>query len=81
LAKAGLEKVTLKCTLFRLERLDVSNNRIGWLGVKYGGGQTSLPALQWLNLSSNAMLLEARFPDCFPQLSDLDISGNRLSSF
>lgn len=79
LSRASLEKiVSLKCPLARLTKLDLSANKISAIDLTCGGAQTALPALQWLNMSGNGMVLERHFPDCFPQLSVLDISGNTL---
>jgi Leucine-rich repeat (LRR) protein len=77
-AKAGLEEVNLKCTLERLERLDLSNNKISSNFVQCRSGKALLPALHWLNVSGNGMRLEEHLPDCFPHLSVLDISGNEI---
>lgn len=64
--------VLTKCT--RLERLDLSDNKIGWIT-----GLGEIPTLKWLDLSGNR-LSNISALDTLTELTYLDLTGNSITN-
>ena len=73
LSGAGLTETTVLKSCTRLNRLDLSNNKLSWIS-----GLDEIPSLMWLNLSNNKLSNISKL-DVLTGLVYLDLTGNTVT--